>query len=253
MKNHGLKNRVVFANDFTAQRNEKGKWTASESFSCPEDKVTNYIPNKGAACQKNGWKWLGVSGVKVMEPHGGIVQVVVEYGGFPEAGDTTYDGRGADEFTNELSITTVEEPLETHYNYHDVSDEEKGIIAKIKSGAVERDGTGYTFKDADGNSFELTSEKGKELADFIMKGVESYLRPEQIWRESIVEKKMPNGATFNKVGTIQSPKGAPTIGSDRNFLFAGCTVQQTGKKVFNVSYEYILSGKGGWDEKIYGA
>ncbi len=248
---HGL-NGLEWNSDFTASRDDKGKWTGSESFTCKLTEATTLIPSNGTQCQLPGWSFMLVSSVKVSNIEGDLAQVTCEYGGFQ-------DGDGDDEsepdYTYELGITTSEQPIETNHYFHEVSQEELQIIQNVKSGQLRQvKDTPYTYQNSSDHEyavkFEVTSEIGRELVDYVLKGVESFLQPGQIWRVSFTSKHLPSASILNGVGKITSAINAPSVGAGRNWLFIGCNVTETAK-VYSISYEWMLSGEGGFDENLY--
>lgn len=248
---YGLKSGIEWNSDFSASRDEKGKWTGGESFTCKLTDATRLIPAIGAPCQHPGWSFMLLSSVKVANLEGGLASVECSYGGFQ-------DGENPDEeepsYTYELSISVGEDPIETHFRYKDVPAAELAIIQNLKAGKLTETDEDYIYKNGtdheQGQIFEITSERGRELASKIQRGIESYLQPAQIWRASFVSKNLPPASILNAVGKITSAPGAPTVSDDRNWLFLGASVTET-DKIFSISYEYQLSGPGGWDTELY--
>jgi hypothetical protein len=248
----GLKS-FEWNSDYTASRDEKEKWTGSESFTCKLNDVTKLVPSTGTACQLQGWSFMKVSGVKITNIEGDLAQVTCEYGGFQDGDDP--DDTSKVKYTYELGIVTNEEPIESHPNYKDVDDEELVIIQNVKSGKYQLvAGEEYKYTNisdaGDDEEYEITSTEGRELIDFISKGVESYLAPSQIWRATFTSKKLPSASILNSVGKVTSAEGAPTISSGRNWLFLGCNVSEE-NKIYTISYEWMLSGAGGWSDELY--
>jgi hypothetical protein len=239
--------------DFTATRDDKGKWTGSESFTCRLSNATALIPSNGTPCQLPGWSFMLVSSVHVANLEGDLVQVTCTYGGFQE--DAGADEENPSSATYELGIVTNEEPIESHFRYKDVPDEDLAIIQNVKSGKYEEiSDTPFSYQNIankdDTSTYTIESDRGQELVTFLTTGVETYLYPAQIWRTTFTSKKLPTATILNKVGKITTAKGAPAVSDDRNWLFLGCNVTEQ-DKVYTVSHEWQLSGKGGWDEDLY--
>lgn len=260
---YGLSNKLEWQNDFTATRTNVDVWQASESFKCNKKDIATLIPPNKSACTLDGWKWLLVEGVEVTNDSGDIFSCKVSYKGCgvpltldSSGGDGVApdDGRSA---TYSLTISTSEEPIETHHKFKDISEKDLKIIQAYKNGelkAVENSPNDYTPKSDDfkANKKTLSDDPAaNKLMEFIKKNIFSYLRPRQTWTYSYSSRHMPGAAGFNSIGKISSPIGpVPAIDSDRNWLYMGCRVSYTGT-VFEISHDWELSGKGGWDTYLY--
>lgn len=263
----GLKSQGVLGNDFEVSLDNKGKYSATDSFTAPFANASTLVPKLGAPCQRSGWTFLLCEGWRIEPQHGGACKIIVQYTGSSNS-ENTWNAETADasRFTYELSVTTSEEPLETHYRYRpkskggDIEDNELELISDIKTGLYTRnsknqDSENYNkFSKVDGSDTqEVKSDRGKELVNYLLQGVVGYLHARQIWRVRWTEQsKMPAGKLLDKVGKIASPepKGAPNVTDGRNWLFLGLNVAQEGK-IFTYVAEYELSGRGGWDENFY--
>lgn len=253
--NFGEPNNARIGNDFSAEVDNKGKWSGSETYTAPFNNVQPLIPNIGSPCPRAGWEFLTVESFRIDNVHGNLCTISVKYAG-PADPDFSYDGATAEDFTYELGITSSEEPIETHPKYQkpeDVPTAEKEIIGNVKLGMLKRETpTGYTFKDIhDGKIYTISSVLGKELVDFILAGVQSYFRARQTWRERYQTNSLPEASQLNAVGKITNqPKGSPPLAADRDWLFVGMNTSQEGN-VYTIVSEYELSGAGGWEPKLY--
>lgn len=250
-----------WTNDFKAQRDDKNTWTGSESFFCRIESIASLIPGKNAPCSHPGFSFLKVNSVEVNNYEGNIYQVTVGYKGRPYEEAEYADHPADDSYTTELAIVTQEEPIESHPKYKlestSLTPAESVIIRNFKSGKLVPVGEGadaYKFYSIDGakkgKTFEVTSEHGKEILDFYAKNIESYLTSYQTWRITFTSKDLPTANILNYVGFITTAKGAPAIADNRDWLFMGCNVSQSGE-VYTITYEWRLSGIGGWEPKIY--
>jgi len=250
---------VLWQSDFEASKDNKGKWSGSHSFLCFAEDATQLIPQKGAPCQQAGFTFLGLDSVSVKNDSGGLMLVTCKYAAGGEGPEFSFEDSSTDGRT-EMAISTSEEPLETHFRYREISEADMLKIQELKAGRFkpvpkeEPEGPQeYISKvDAEGvKSISFEDPLAIELAGKISKGFTSYLQPRQIWRVSKVGRNMPGAAILNKVGKITSAPGAPSVGDGRNWLFMGCSATEEGSAV-NISYEFQLSGEGGWDAEIYG-
>jgi hypothetical protein len=202
------------------------------------------------------------SSIDVENIEGDLALVIVKYGGFQEGQESSNDGdedefndEDLDKYTFELGITIAEEPIETLYKYKDVSIGELTVIQNLKAGRIKPiEGIAYKYinssDDEEAKRFEITSDLGKELVNFITKGQETFLFPGQIWRATYTSKKTPSANILNSVGKIRNAIGAPAVSNSRNWLFIGCNVIED-TKIYTITLEWQLSGEGGWDELIY--
>lgn len=244
---------AYLGNDFSAEQDNKGKWKGTETFTAPFGTITTMLPKIGSPNPRPGWGFLLVDSFRIDNVHADVCTVSVQYTG---ADDFTFDDATKDQFTYELAITSSEEPIETHPKYQKktggVPAGELEIISNVKLGMLKRVKAGeYQFQDIhDGTIYKIESALGKELVDFILKGVISYLHARQTWRERYQDDSLPSGTRLNKVGKIDDPRGAPPVSNGRNWLFTGMNTSQEGK-IFTIVSEWELSGAEGWYPEIY--
>jgi len=155
----------------------------------------------------------------------------------------------------DLSISVSQEPIESHIKFLRVSMADRQVIADVKNGKLkELKGTPYAYKDSsdhgDATVFKIVSGLGQQLMDYINKGILNYEVPNQIWRKTYTDNKLPNAATLNAVGKITTASNAPAVSSNRSWLFMGCTVSQDAQ-TYTITLEWKLSGPGGWDIYLY--
>lgn len=252
-KGNPLPGQKVPMSDFTATRDEKGQWKGSESFICRVEDILTLIPPQYDPCTFPGFTFLLCDSVKVDNWEGNLMMVTINYAGNSVSGDFDFDAADPTKLQYELAISLSEENLWEHPNYTDgnVPQAEMELIIDVHDKTLKRKTPGlYVFIDVNGNEFTITTDPGKELVDFITRGTDSYLKAEQVWRCHFTDNNLPDADILNAVGKITSAKGAPVIADNRNWLFNGAQVQQNGK-VFDITYEWILSDRGGWIDKIY--
>jgi hypothetical protein len=90
----------------------------------------------------------------------------------------------------------------------------------------------------------------QELITKINDGIVSYLVPKPVYRYNITQNTPPKPNQLNSVGKIGNPPKAPPVAGERTWLLIGITYDYNGS-VYNISQEWMLSGKGGWDTAIY--
>ncbi len=239
--------------DFTTTRDEKGEWKGSESFICRVEDILTLIPPQYDPCTFPGFEFLLCDSVKIDNWEGNLMMVTINYAGNQVGGTTDYENAPPERLQYELSISLAEENLWEHpnYTYGKVPQAEMEIIIDVHDSLLKRKTPGeYIFIDANSTQFTITTDPGKELVDFITRGIDTYLKAEQVWRVHFVDNNLPTNNILNNVGKIKQAKGAPTISDNRNWLFNGVQCQQAGK-IFNTTYEWILSDRGGWIPEIY--
>lgn len=189
---------------------------------------------------------------------GGLMTVTCKYAAGGETGEFNFDDESSTGRT-EMAISVSEEPIETHSRYASLSDEDRLKIQELKAGRYKAlpaevgQPTKYIQKvDGEGvKEITFADELAAELAGKITKGFTSYLEPNQIYRVTVVSNNEVSAAKLNKVGKITSAPGAPEVGGGRNWLFMGVNSTEEGG-AFTHTYEFRLSGPGGFDADIYG-
>ena len=90
-----------------------------------------------------------------------------------------------------------------------------------------------------------------ELYNLKRRGIESYLKPGQIFKKTYVSADIPSGATIDDVGKIkEAPFPAPESPEGQNYLYLGASwKKQAG--VVTIVESYQLSGPGGWNTTLY--
>ena len=83
------------------------------------------------------------------------------------------------------------------------------------------------------------------------RGIESYLKPGQIYKRTYVSADIPSGAVIDDVGKIKTPPTpAPPAPFGQNYLYLGASwKKQAG--VVTIVESYQLSGPGGWEPTLY--
>jgi len=84
-----------------------------------------------------------------------------------------------------------------------------------------------------------------------MFGVESFIDIGAVWRKVTVQKKIPAGSPGHVVEVPDTEKTPPSLGSGtRNWLTMPVRSRKRGKH-YEITEEWMLSGRGGWNEDIY--
>lgn len=174
---------------------------------------------------------------------GGIVQVTLTYE-LRRNGDS--DLGGVEEPDYDVDYSCSEEPLLTHPDFKNLSEEEQDALMAVASGASPKDTIGdddKVIKDI------VKSDAGKKALEKLRKGHISFLCPGGTF--SLTSTK--GSISFAGVGKKGSPPaGAPAAPSGCNWLKEGIRGRKTGSKGnWRVTETWRLSGRGGWDSDLY--
>jgi hypothetical protein len=94
--------------------------------------------------------------------------------------------------------------------------------------------------------------KARILYKLLLRGQEYYLAPAVSYRETTLEAALPS---LKEIATVNAPKVAPTVAEQQNWLLtsinARSVAQPTGAVRYEVTKEWMLSDRNGWDpEKV---
>jgi hypothetical protein len=94
--------------------------------------------------------------------------------------------------------------------------------------------------------------KGGESALNPMFGVDAFVDVGAVWRMTTVETRIPRGAPGRIVVAPPTSRQPPRLGVGvRNWMTLPVKARKRGL-VYEVTQEWLLSGRGGWNEDIYG-
>ncbi len=157
--------------------------------------------------------------------------------------------------TYELVIGMQESPIETHPDFEDFAGKPSAplngaLFINPETGLKTTSNTIGVF-----DSFlpYLTGGARNSKA-----GVEAYLDPTVVYRESMVSYTLPSASGFGQIsGDVPGPGFRGSLGR-RNWLYVGYTYRRRGapqglqsQVIYEVSKEWRLSGRAGWDDDIY--
>jgi len=269
------RNTAVWQSDFTADFADDGTISANHSFQCVSYDARALIPKHGSPCQHRGYETLRLSSARVTEDDGLIATVDCSYGGTTGDGDFSFDpGTGTGTFDGKvktsLSLATAEEPLATNPRYQPdpptgASYPPKGtapvrtaILKEFNDGNIvlvfdEDDNSDGWFRlDAEGQpTIGVELEGGEdELFRNLTMSYDSFLDPTMEWSVSVRQNNAITSAQLNSLGTIVRPPYNPPTPRNRDWLFSSAT-QDEQSGFFDVTFSFRLSGRGGWDPRIY--
>jgi hypothetical protein len=170
---------------------------------------------------------------------GGITVITTTYKGVISDDQELLDTLAQHEFDK----ATTEAPVETHPRFAlpratpPVSATE---IAQIELALQNSEDPPLTLRDP-----------AQALYALKRRGIESYLKPGQIYKRTYVSADIPIGAIIDDVGKIKIPPApAPPAPFGQNYLYLGASwKKQAG--VVTIVESYQLSGPGGWEPKLY--
>lgn len=144
-------------------------------------------------------------------------------------------------YTYEIRSSLSTEPLKTHPYFRSGGKWDLSSFS-AELAEMERD-PGKIAEYAD------RSDSLGEYAGRVNDGMTSYLAPGITMHVSSDENSLPDLSQLGKIATVSN---APSVPSGATWMLTGCqsSALQNGK--WRNSYEYRLSGVGGWDTGIYG-
>lgn len=156
--------------------------------------------------------------------------------------DQVPDGVG-DQYT--ISGTASQEPLATHPFFQKlgkwaVTDDEWKLWDKWQ-----KEGTDLATQ-----SLEDYGEGFRKFIELYISGFTDYLQPRVTIRVTDADGKEPD---LKNLGKIASPKPAPTLADEANWLLTSVDASQDADKNWEITREYMSSGPGGWNSDIYSA
>lgn len=184
-----------------------------------------------------------ITSADFVQDAGGITRVTVTWtqGMDSSGGGSASAGGGA---TTELIGGSREVPIESHSAFKEsVSDTSlKEIKAAIQEG-----------RDPDVTKVPIDSKnRARILYKLLLRGQEYYLAPAVSYRQTTLETQLP---TLRELCTVNAPQRAPLVGGRQNWLLTSINgrsiAQPTGAVLYEVTKEWMLSDRNGWDpEKL---
>ena len=181
--------------------------------------------------------------IKTIE--GGVYRVT-----YKNAGDTTGPAGGGGgggipiSYNYELHSSVSTEPLITFGSFQTGGEWALDDTMRQKIKDAEADPTNW-------KKYAVGTDGLAKYATFILKGIDTFFVPTVTLTITDDESSVPN---LHQLGKIASGlTNAPTIPSGGNWLFAGCNFSALQGGKWRVSREYRASGKGGWNNELYGA
>ncbi len=149
-------------------------------------------------------------------------------------------------YTSSFSVQA--EPLLTHPRYIDsVSEEDAELLRELEQGAAMQSVVVYS---AAARTLRMAlrrlTGRAAEVRDYYLRGVTEYY---EVYAEATA--KWKGGARSYTVGEICTPPGNPGTPEGREWLCVGVGVEKNGDEEWYTA-TFRLSGRGGWDKKLYG-
>jgi hypothetical protein len=175
---------------------------------------------------------------------GGVYRVT-----YKNAGDNTSSGEGGggggtDPYNYELHSSVSTEPLITFGSFQTDGQWVLDDTMRQKIKDAEADPTKW-------KEYAVGTDGLAKYATFILQGIETFFVPTVTLTITDDESSVPNLSQLGKIA--EGLTNAPTIPSGGNWLFAGCNFSALQGGKWRVSREYRASGKGGWNNQLYGA
>jgi hypothetical protein len=167
---------------------------------------------------------------------------------YKEIGDNTSGGGGGggggstSSFNYEAHTSVSTEPLITFGSFGPGGVWHLDDTAKDKIKQAEADQTLW-------KQYATGTDGLAVYASFILSGIETFFAPTITLTITADESSLPDLTYLGKIATVSS---APTLPNGGTWLFAGCNFSALQNSKWRVSREYRASGKGGWNEDLYG-
>tara|TARA_R110001599_G_C12090141_1_gene645941 strand:+ start:90 stop:830 length:741 start_codon:yes stop_codon:yes gene_type:complete len=236
---HGLEKKF----GLKLSRDKMGLWTGTQVYTCLRENFAWVVPGQGSSHED--FPFLTVDEIESVEGlEGGMMKIVAKYAGKLGASDEEGEGENVPEYN--LEVTTSDEPLATHPKYDALDSYDRAEAVELATNPPMED-DGESLKEIDTSEW---SENKQELYGKIRIGIEAFRDPKVVWSKRWVSESLP--ANLNKTGEIDEPGGSePGVAADRNWLYLGARTRIRGK-VYEIEESWELSGRGGWDEDLYG-
>ncbi len=175
---------------------------------------------------------------------GYLVKVSLSYESWST--EANYPGRPPGAITRKGGEVSVsEEPLLTNQLFDGFAgDEEISAVNEYLASARARE----DYQKLDDAISETAA--GQKALELLGKGVEAYYNPGAIHTERLTGVTLAAFA-LGDVGKIDSPAGAPTIGS-RTWLYIGANYDENDDGTYSGTRRWQASEEGGWDTELYG-
>jgi hypothetical protein len=187
---------------------------------------------------------LKLTSVLVASKNGAFEATGVYEGLDPEPGQAKPDAEDGGA-TYELDATHAQNPIQSHPKFDDLK--KKFGWTQLEDGS-----TGFPKKLPDQNFSGWTGEP-RAGGDSPMYGVTQWLDVGVVWRKTWAEEGGSSTDYIRNLGRIDSPEGpAPAASGGRNWLLTSVRERFRGRSV-EITKEWTLSGRGGWQPEIYSA
>jgi hypothetical protein len=172
--------------------------------------------------------------------------------------DEVIEEGGEPHYSCEVSMGS--EPIESHFRYSNEFNQEWQQAELIKwktwkSNPNDPSLASTTTNDVYWTPFKSTSWAVVEWGEFFTKGITDYLEPKVTLKFTKFEKTPPE---ISNIGLIGNPGSIFEVGT-KTWLFIGANGQQETVPAEGIAgwwkntYEYLLSGRNGWNVKLYGS
>lgn len=225
-------------------RDKMGLWSGTQVYTCLREELARVVPSQGS--EHEDFPFLTVEEIESVEGlEGGIMKIVARYAGaLGLYGDEDVAAENIPEYN--LEVTTSDEPLATHPKYDELDVQDRAEAVELATNPPMEDDK-ETLKEIDTSDW---AENKIELYEKIRSGVEAFRDPKVVWTKRWVSQELPSN--LNNTGEIDSPGGSePAVAADRNWLYLGARTRIRGK-VYEIEESWELSGRGGWDDDLYG-
>lgn len=183
-----------------------------------------------------------ITSADFVEAEAGTIRVTVTWTQGQDTGGGSGSAGGGT--TTELIGGAREIPTEAHPTFKDSVTESQ--LKEIKRAIGQHADPNTTIVPT------AADNKARILYKLLLRGQEYYLAPAVSYRETTLETALP---TLKELCTVNSPRRTPTVGQNQNWLLtsinARSVARPTGTVAYEVTKEWMLSDRNGWDpEKV---
>lgn len=255
---YGQRGQLIKSWQFSIEKTKEGLWTGTQTYYCHRDDLAALLPGRGTAHPAYSFLKLDEASANGME--GDWMDIKAKYAGAgPAEGEFEFDDEDeSGVYSNGVRQSTVEEPVATSAYFDEIPERDRNEAVKLATQPPKnKDGSAKKIDTTGWEDIPAAKPPGKgsklELFRMVAGGLVSVLEPRVEYFQRYVATKMPTDLADIGKRKLVKPAGAPTQPADRDWLFTGYNIIEKAPKVFDIEKNWLLSGPGGWNDKLYDA
>jgi hypothetical protein len=192
--------------------------------------------------------WLLLTNWSIEREEGDVGKIDATYEGVQSAGSTD-NNADLPAPESELSTSVSQEPIWTHPRYKDAfTIDQKGVIIRKVNAASKQDYDAADITDTTMFPTDVIRDLAMEIFKKLQNGVTSYFVPTTVYSRTYASIAAPS--SIDKVGTIDTPTGAPKLDGKRQWLKMSKTWRRAGG-YYQIQEQWKASGPAGIDKQLY--